>query len=92
MSNFLILYSTWLLYKIMHKIVFFNLAPCDFWLFPKLKELLAGNKYTRVQDLSKAVNSELRGIPKEEYRAAFDKWRRRLQLCIQRGGEYFEGL
>ena len=69
-----------------------DLAPCDFWLFPKLKELLAGNKYTRVQDLSKAVNSELRGIPKEEYRAAFDKWRRRLQLCIQRGGEYFEGL
>ena len=69
-----------------------DLAPCDFWLFPKLKELLARNKYTCVQDLSKAVNSELRGIPKEEYRAAFDKWRRRLQLCIQGGGEYFEGL
>lgn len=69
-----------------------HLAPCDFWLFPRLKELLAGNKYTRVQDLSKAVNSELRGIPKEEYRAAFDKWRRRLELCIQRGGDYFEGL
>ena len=33
-----------------------DLAPCDFWLFPKLKELLAGNKYTRAQDLSKAVN------------------------------------
>ena len=69
-----------------------DLAPCDFWLFPKLKELLAGNKYTRVQDLSKAVNAELRGIPKEEYRAAFDRWRRRLQLCIERDGEYFEGL
>ena len=39
-----------------------DLAPYDFWLFPKLKELLAGNKYTRVQDLSKAVN----GIPKED--------------------------
>ena len=69
-----------------------DLAPCDFWLFPRLKELLAGNKYTRIQDLSKAVNVELRGIPKEEYRAAFDKWRRRLQLCIDRAGEYFEGL
>ena len=69
-----------------------DLAPCDLWLFPKLKELLAGNKYTRVQDLSKTVNSELRGIPKEEYRTAFDKWRRRLQMCVERGGEYFEGL
>ena len=69
-----------------------DLAPCDFWLFPKLKELLAGNKYARAQDLSKAVNAELRGIPKTEYRAAFDKWLRRLQLCIERGGEYFEGM
>lgn len=69
-----------------------DLAPCDFWLFPKLKEILAGNKFTRVQDLSRAVNSELRGISKDEYRAAFDKWRRRLQLCIEREGEYFEGL
>ena len=69
-----------------------DLAPCDFWLFPKLKELLAGNKYTRAKDLSKAVNSELRDIPKEEYRTAFDKWRRRLQMCVARGGEYFEGL
>ena len=69
-----------------------DLAPYDFWLFPKLKELLAGNKYTRAQDLSKAVNSELRGILKEEYHTAFDKWRRRLQMCVERGGEYFEGL
>ena len=55
-----------------------DLAPCDFWLFPKLKELLAGNKYAPAQDLSKAVNSELQGLQKEEYRTAFDKWRRRL--------------
>ena len=59
-----------------------DLKPCDFLLFPKLKELLAGNKYTHAQDLSKAVNSELRGIPKEEYRTALDKWRRRLQMCV----------
>ena len=32
-----------------------NVVPCDFWLFPKLKERLAGRKFTRVQDLSKAV-------------------------------------
>ena len=69
-----------------------DLAPCDFWLFPKLKELLAGNKYTRAQDLSKAVNAVLRGIPKEEYSTAFHKWQRRLQMCVERGGEYFEGL
>ena len=69
-----------------------DLAPCDFWLFPILKERLAGRKFTRVQDLSKAVFSELRSIPKEDYCAAFEQWMRRLQTCIQKGGEYFEGL
>ena len=41
------------------------LAPCDFWLFPTLKEGLAGRKFYRMQDLAKAVFSELRSIPKE---------------------------
>ena len=25
-----------------------DLAPCDFWSFPSLKEILAGRKYTRI--------------------------------------------
>nr|KAG5697247.1 hypothetical protein BaRGS_031243 [Batillaria attramentaria]KAG5697713.1 hypothetical protein BaRGS_000598 [Batillaria attramentaria] len=39
-----------------------DLAPCDFWLFPILKERLAGRKFDRIQDLSKAVKSELEGM------------------------------
>ncbi|GFR84359.1 transposase [Elysia marginata] len=44
-----------------------DLAPCDFWLFPILKDKLAGRKFDRIQDLAKAVNSELRSIPEEDY-------------------------
>ena len=69
-----------------------DLAPCDFWLFPTLKERLAGRKFDRVQDLAKAVNSELRGIPKEDYQGALFAWRRRLETCIRVKGEYFEGM
>ena len=36
-----------------------DLTPCNFLLFPKLKEQLSGKKFYRVQDLAKAVNSEL---------------------------------
>ncbi|GFS01717.1 mariner Mos1 transposase [Elysia marginata] len=43
-----------------------DLAPCDFWLFPTLKDRLAGRKFDRIQDLAKAVNSELRAIPEED--------------------------
>ena len=69
-----------------------DLAPCDFWLFPTLKERLVGRKFDRVQDLAKAVNSELRGIPKEDYQGALFAWRRRLETCIRVKGEYFEGM
>ena len=69
-----------------------DLAPCDFWLFPTLKECLAGRKFYGLQDLAKAVLSELRSIPKEDYAAAMEKWIAPLWTCIKRQGEYFEGM
>ncbi|GFS27828.1 transposase [Elysia marginata] len=69
-----------------------DLAPCDFWLFPILKDRLAGRKFDRIQDLTKAVNSELRTIPEEDYQGVFRKWQIRLKRCIENHGEYFEGL
>ena len=69
-----------------------DLTPCDFWLFPKLKERLAGSKFYRVQDLAKAVFTELRNIPKGDYAAAMEKLTALLLTCINRRGEYFEGM
>ena len=69
-----------------------DLAPCDFWLFPKIKGAIAGKQFHRIQDLARTVNSELRGIPTSEYRDCFMKWRRRMERCIEAGGEYFEGM
>ena len=69
-----------------------DLAPCDFFLFPILKEKLAGHKFDRIQDLAKAVKSQLEGIPREQYQMALEMWRRRLEKCIQVKGEYFEGM
>ena len=69
-----------------------DLAPCDFWLFPRVKALIAGKPFARIQDLAKAVHSALATIPQEEYRRAFQKWLERMQRCIDAGGEYFEGM
>ena len=60
------------------------LAPCDFWPFPTLKKHLAIRKFYRVQDLAKAVFSELRSIPKEGYAADMEKKITRLRTCIKR--------
>ena len=69
-----------------------DLAPCGFWLFPTLEERLAGRNFHRVQDLAKAVFSELRNVPKEGYAAAIVKWMARLRTYIKRRGQRFEGM
>ena len=58
-----------------------DLAACDFWLFPKIKSALAGKPFSRIQDLAKAVHSEMRAMPASEYRECFQKWR--MQRCIE---------
>ena len=51
-----------------------DLSPCDFWLFPKLKEMLAGHRFESRCGIGSAVYQCLQHIPKEDYRAAFRKW------------------
>ena len=49
-----------------------DLVPCDFWLFPILKEKLTGHKFDRIQDLEKSVKSQLEGIPREQHQMALE--------------------
>ena len=51
-----------------------DLSPCDFWLFPRLKEMLAGHRFEFRCGIGSAVYQCLQHIPKEDYRAAFRKW------------------
>ncbi|GFR72378.1 transposase [Elysia marginata] len=53
---------------------------------------LAGRNFDRIQDLAKAMNSELRTIPGEDYRGVFRKRQIRLKRCREIHGEYIEGL
>ena len=69
-----------------------DLAPCDFFLFPKLKKELAGRRFERIENLARAVNSIINKIPNQEYEKCFNSWRNRLQHCIDVGGKYFEGM
>lgn len=69
-----------------------DLAPCDFWLFPKIKKAISGRPFSRIQDLARAVHSELRNIPLSEYAQCFRSWKMRMQRCIEANGKYFEGM
>ena len=51
-----------------------DLSPCDFWLFPKLQEMLAGHRFESHCGIGSVVYKCLQHIPKEDYRVAFQKW------------------
>ena len=69
-----------------------GLSPCDFFLFPRLKKILSGNKYMSRSSLGSAIYQCLQQILKEDYLSAFRDWVKRLQKCVSVKGEYFEGL
>ena len=69
-----------------------DLAPCDFFLFPRIKKELKGRRFDKVEHLARAVQAVVEGIPKEDYENSFQSWRNRLERCIEFNGEYFEGM
>ena len=64
-----------------------DLAPCDFWLFPKL----TGCRYERSEEMKKAVTKVNDTPTQEEFYGALEKLLERYQKCIAGGGDYFEG-
>ena len=68
-----------------------DLAPCDFWLFPKLKENLRGCCYETIEEMKEAVTKVIDTLAREDFHGAFQKLLERYNTCIAAGGDYFEG-
>ena len=64
-----------------------NLAPCDFWLFPKL----TGCRYETTEEMKEAVAKVIDTLTEEDFHGAFHKLLERSNKCIAAGGDYFEG-
>nr|CAH7720082.1 unnamed protein product [Callosobruchus chinensis] len=67
-----------------------DLAPPDFFLFPRLKRDLKGNRYSSVEDVKEAVTASLKGIPESEFQKAYVHWESRYTRCVGAQGCYFE--
>ena len=67
-----------------------DLAPCDFALFPHLKDQLRGNHFQNLEHLKTACNNVFSSLPKEWFVNVFHKWVTRHQRCIEHQGRYFE--
>lgn len=68
-----------------------DLAPCDFWLFPKLKRPLRGHRFDTIEEIKTESLRALKAIPEIDFNNCFEDWRNRWHKCIVSGGEYFEG-
>ena len=62
-----------------------ELAPCDFWLFPKLR----GCRYEISEEMKEAVRKVIDTLTQEDFHGAFQKllvWYK----CIAAGRDYFK--
>ena len=64
-----------------------DLAPCDFWLFPKLR----GCRYETIEERKEAVMKVIHTLTQEDLHGAFQKLLERYNKFIAAGGDYFEG-
>jgi len=68
-----------------------DLAPCDFFLFPKLKRPMKGRRFATIEEIKTASLEELKAIPKSAYGKCFEDWKNRWHKRIVSEGDYFEG-
>ena len=63
-----------------------DLAPCEFWLFPKLR----GCGYETIEEMKEAMTKVIDTLTQEDFHGALEKLLERYK-CTAAGGDYFEG-
>ena len=64
-----------------------DLGPSDFFLFPKIKEMLKWRHSDNTDDIRSNTTAALKAITQNQ----FEVWTRPWHRCIASQGEYFEG-
>ena len=64
-----------------------DLAPCDFYLFPKLR----GCRYETIEEIKEAATKVIDTLTQEDFYGTFQKLLGRYNKCIAAGRGYFEG-
>ena len=50
-----------------------DVAPCDFWLFPKLKEKHCGCRLEKIENMKEAMTKVINTLTEEDFHGAFQK-------------------
>ena len=66
-------------------------APCDFFLFPKIKSARKGTRFESVDALKAKATQLLNSITQDDLQHCFQQWKIRMERCRDRVGDYIEG-
>lgn len=69
-----------------------DLAPADFFLFPKVKRELKGEYFRNTDAVLEKFNTLVAAITPDEWRSCFHNWFQRMDKCLAMNGEYFENM
>jgi len=68
-----------------------DLAPCDFFLFLKMKLKRKGHRFDGLEEIQRELQDVLGTLREQDFRHAFQQWQRRWDRCVAAQGDYFEG-
>jgi len=69
-----------------------DLSPPDFFLWGALKGKTYASKPRTIQELENNIRREIAAIREDVLQATFANTKRRVQLCLDSGGEHFQHL
>jgi hypothetical protein len=67
------------------------LAPCEFFLFPKMKLKLIGRWFVTTEEIQAKSQTMLDTLTEKDFQEVFQKWRRWWDQCLRVGRNYFDG-
>jgi hypothetical protein len=68
-----------------------DLAPWDFFLFPKMKMKLKGRRFDTVEEIQAELQKLLNTLTQRDFQNSFRSWHKRWDRCVCSQGDYFEG-
>ena len=68
-----------------------DLAPSDFFLFPKIKKILKGRHFDDIDEARSNKTAALKVIPQNHFQNCFEGWTGCWHRCIASQGEYLGG-
>jgi hypothetical protein len=60
-----------------HPVYSADLAPNDFFLFPKINEILKGRHFNGIDNIRSNTTAALKAIPQNQFQNCFEGWTRR---------------